>query len=130
MEKHRFLEYYSPRMIVCQENMDCENHLKIPFGKYVLANNKPKITSKNSPRLLYCMYLQAIDSAQGGHELLHLQTNSIIKHNHVTPAPITPMIINIVNSISDSKGMHIGIKIANRIGLVLHESAWIAGVDN
>ena len=62
-EKHRVSKYYSLRMIVCQENVDYENHLKIPFGAYVLANNEPKPTKTNAPRHLDCVYLRAIDSA-------------------------------------------------------------------
>ena len=101
LANHGVLKYYSPRMIVCQENVDYEKHLKNTFGTYVLANNKPKPTNKNGPRRLYCIYLQATDSAQGGHELLHLQNNSVITRNRVTTASIRPTIINQLNSISD-----------------------------
>ena len=100
-EKHGVLKYYSLHIIVCQENVDYEKYLKITFVTYGLANNKPKPTNMNAPRLLYCIYLQAKDSAQGGHEILHLQTNSVITRNHVTPASITPTIINQVKSIAD-----------------------------
>ena len=110
--------------------MDYEKHLKIPFGTYVLANNKPKSTNTNSPRRLDCIYLQAKDIAQGGHKILHLQNNSVIMRNHVTPAPITPTIINQVYSIGDREDMPNGIKISDRTGLVLYDSAWIAGVDD
>ena len=54
--------------------------------------------------------MQATDSAQGGHKFLHLQTNSVITLNHITPAPITPMIINQLYSINDTEGMPSGIK--------------------
>ena len=127
--KHGVSKYYSPHMTVCQENVDYEKHLKIPFLNYLLANNEPKPTNTNGPRLLDCIYMQATDIAQGGHDLLNFQTNSVITHNHVTPALITPTIINQLHSISDREGMHIGIKISNRTGLVLYDSAWIAGVD-
>ena len=100
-------------MIVCQENVDCERHIKIPFGTYVLSNNDPKPTNKNAPISLDCIYLQATDSAQGGHELLNLQTKSIITRNCVMPTPITPTIINQVQSIADREGMPSGIKISN-----------------
>ena len=116
-------------MIVCQENVDYGNHIKIPFGTYVLANNKPKSTNTNSPRRLDCIYLQAKDITQGGHKILHLQNNSVIMRNHVTPAPITPMIINQVKSISNREGMPNGIKIFNRTVILLYCSAWISGVD-
>ena len=88
-------------MIVCQENMDYKNHLKINFGTYVLANNEPNPTNTNAARRLDCIYRRVTYSAQGGHELLHLQTNSTIACNRVTLTLITPMIINQVHSISD-----------------------------
>ena len=75
------------------------------------------------------IYLQATDSAQGGYELLHLETNSVITCNRVKPDPIKPTIINQVHSIADREGMTSGIKIANRTGLILYDSAWIVGVD-
>ena len=59
-------------MIVYQENLDYEKHLKIPFGTYVLANNEPNPTNMNAPMCLYFIYLWAEDSTQGGHEHLHL----------------------------------------------------------
>ena len=73
--------------------------------------------------------MQATDSAQGGHKLLHLQTKSIITRNRVIPAPITPIIINQVHSIIDREVMPIGVRISNRTVIILYEDAWIAGVD-
>ena len=123
LAKHRVLKYYSLRVIVFQENVDYEKHLKITFGTYVLANNEPKTTNMNAPRCLDCIYLQATDSAQGVHNLLHLQTNSVIMRNRVTPSLITPTIINQVHYISDRGVMPSRIKISNRTGLVLYDSA-------
>ena len=97
--------------------MDYERHLKISFGTYVLSNNDKKITNTNAPRRLDCIYLRATYSSQGGHELLHLQTNSVITRNRVIPAPITPTNINQVHFISDREGMPTGIKISNGTGL-------------
>ena len=94
----------------------------------MLANNKPRLINKNKPRRLDCIYLQDIDSFQGGHNILHLQTNSVITCNCVTPAPITPTIINQLRSIADSNGMPSGIKIDNITGLILYDSALIARV--
>ena len=74
-------------------------------------------------------YMQATDNAQGYHELLHLQTNSVITHNCVTPALIKPTIINKVNYIADREGIPSGIKISNIKGLVSYDSAYITGVD-
>ena len=96
---HRVLKYYSLCMIVCQKNVDYDNHLKIPFGTYVLSNNEPNPMNTNVPRQLEFIYMRATDSTQGDHKLLHLYTNSVITRNCVTSAPITPIIINQVQPI-------------------------------
>ena len=129
LAKHGVSKYYSPRMIVCQENMDYKNHLKINFGTYVLANNEPNPTNTNATRRLDCIYRRVTYSAQGGHGLLHLQTNSVITRNCVTPALITHTIINQLHYIADMEGTHSGIKFSNRTGIILYDSAWIAEMD-
>ena len=126
--KHGVLKYYSLHMIIYQKNVDYEKHLKITFVTYVLDNNKPKPTNMNAPILLDCIDLRAKDSAQGGHELLHLQNNSVITRNHVTPASITPTIINQVHSVANRCDVPSGIIISNITGLILYDSACIVGV--
>ena len=127
--KHRVPKYYSPHIIICQENVDNVKHLKILLGTYVLDDNKTNPTYKNVPRRLDCIYLQATDRYQVGQELLHFQTNPVIPRNHVSPAPIIPTIINQLHTISDMYSIPSGIKIANRTGRILYDSAYIAGVD-
>ena len=65
--KHGVLKYYIPRMIVCQENVDYEKHLKIPFGTYMLANKDPKPTNTNASSILDYIHLQDTYSLQVGH---------------------------------------------------------------
>jgi hypothetical protein len=87
-------KYYSPRMILHQENIDYERHCEYRIGEYVLAHDEPKRTNTNAPRAaLDCIYLRALDSIQEGHELLHLQTNSVIKRRKLTKMVLTPSII-------------------------------------
>jgi hypothetical protein len=40
-----------------------------------------------------------MDNAQGGHELLHLQTNKVVKRRNLTKIPITPSIIKQVHAL-------------------------------
>ena len=87
------------------------------------------ISNTNAPRSLDCIYLRYNDNAQGGHELLHLPTNSMLTRRTVTPVPITPAIIKQVHTIADQEGMPEGLKIANRTGQIFYDTAWIAGVD-
>ena len=121
--------YYSPRMILHQRNLDYARHCQYAFGTYVQANDEPLISNTNAPRSLDCIYLRYNDNAQGGHELLHLQTNSLITRRTVTPVPITPAIINQVHALAQQENMPEGLKISNRTGQLFYDSAWIAGVD-
>jgi hypothetical protein len=49
--------YYSPRMIIHQENLDYAKHCAIPFGTYVQAHTEPMRTNTQHPRTLDCIYL-------------------------------------------------------------------------
>ena len=121
--------YYSPRMILHQKNLDFDKHCQYPFGTYVQAHDEPDPSNTNAPRTLDCIYLRYNDNAQGGHDLLHLQTNRTITRRRVTPIPITPAILKMVHRIAANDGMPKGLKISNRTGQVLYDSTWIAGVD-
>lgn len=127
--RHGVSKYYSPRMIVHQENLHYDKHCRYAFGTYVEAHDEPSPSNDNQPRTLYCIYLRYVASHQGGHELLHLPTNRIITRRKVTPVPITPAVIKQVHALADQEGMPSGLKINNRTGLLLYDSAWIAGVD-
>jgi hypothetical protein len=116
-------------MILHQENIDYERHCEYHIGEYVLAHAKPKRTNTNAPRALDCIYLCALDSIQEGHELLHLQTNGVIKRRKLTKMVLTPSIIRMVHQPAEIDEMPKGLKIANRGDLILFDSAWIAGVD-
>ena len=127
--KHGISKYYSPRMILHQRNLDYTKHCRFAFGTYVQGHDEPHPTNTTAARTLDCIYLRYNDNFQGGHELLHLPTNRMITCRHVTQLPITPAIINQVHAIADSENVPEGLKITNRTGQVLYDSAWIAGVD-
>jgi hypothetical protein len=127
--KNGISQYYSPRMILHQRNLDYDKHCQYAFGTYVQAHDEPDPSNTNAPRTLDCIYLRYNDNEQGGHDLLHLQTNHMITRRRVTPIPITPAIIKMVHRIAKQDGMPKGLKITNRTGQVLYDSTWIAGVD-
>jgi hypothetical protein len=78
---------------------------------------------------LDCIYLRPTDSAQGGHELLHLQTNRAVTRQNLTAAVVTPTIVKMVHRLTKMDGMPEGLEIKNRTNEVLFDSARIAGVD-
>jgi hypothetical protein len=127
--KNGVSKYFSPRMIMHQENLDYERHCKYQIGEYVQAHDEPDHSNTNAPRSLDCIYLRPMDNAQGGHELLHLQTNRVVKRRTLTKVPITPGIIKQVHALAKIDEMPEGLKIKNRANHIIFDSAWIAGVE-
>jgi hypothetical protein len=121
--KNGVSKYYSPRMILHQENIDYERHCEYRIGEYVLAHDEPARTNTNAPRALDCIYLCATESIQEGHELLHLQMNSVITRHKLTKMVLTPSIIRMVHRLAEIDEMPKGLKIANRADLILFDSA-------
>jgi hypothetical protein len=121
--------YYSPRMIMHQQNLDYVKHCSIPFGSYVQAHHEPDPKNTQHPRTLDCIYLRYTDNDQGGHHLLDIRTGRTIKRRTITTVPITQNIIDLVHKMAENENMSDGLKIHTRSGLVLYDSSWIAGVD-
>lgn len=127
--RHGVSKYYSPRMIIHRKQLDYNKHCKYAIGEYVQAHDEPSPSNTNAPRTLDCIYLRYNDNHQGGHQLLHLQTNKIITRRKVTEAVITPQVVKQVHAIAESEGMPKGLKITNKQKVTLFDSALIAGVD-
>mmetsp|Transcript_11837 Transcript_11837/g.17122 ORF Transcript_11837/g.17122 Transcript_11837/m.17122 type:complete len:288 (-) Transcript_11837:1837-2700(-) len=122
-------EYYSPRMILHQENLDFNRHCAIPFGQYVQAYDDPDPKNNQAPHTLHFIYLCADNRVQGGHELLDPRTGRMISRGRVTPVPITQSVPDLVHKMARHDGMPNGLKITTRTGDILYDSALIAGVD-
>ena len=122
-------KFYSPRMLLHQENIDYNKHCAYSFGMYVQADQENDPTNTQQARAIDCIYLRFLSNKQGGHELLNLNTGRRITCQKVTPVPITNHVINLVHKMADNDGMPDGLKIQNQQGVVLYDSSWIAGVD-
>eukprot|EP00957_Ditylum_brightwellii_P170193 12955823-Ditylum_brightwellii.AAC.1 len=126
--KHGVSKHYSPRMIKHREVLDYKCHCSFVFGEYVLGHNENNPSNTNAPRALDCIYL-CPSLGQTGHDLYHLQTNSVVNCQNCTPMPITPAIIKQVHKLAALDKMPKGLKIANKANNILFDSAQIAGVD-
>jgi hypothetical protein len=60
---------------------------------------------------------------------MHIPTGRVITRGHVTPVPITESVIDAVHALADRERAPQGLKIVNKTGVTLWDSAWIAGVD-
>jgi hypothetical protein len=117
-------------MIIHQENLDFHKHCMIPFGTYIQAHNQPANLNSQHPRTLDCIYLRYLNNKQGGHELLDLQTGSIITQRQVTPLSMTQNVIEMVQTRADKDKMPSGLKITTKHGMVLHDDTFIAEVES
>jgi hypothetical protein len=72
----------------------------VPQLAYVLAHDEPNPTNSTKPRALDGIYMRPLSNAQGGHEVLHLETNEIIHRRSVNEVPITPEIIKAVEALA------------------------------
>ena len=122
--KRGISKYYSPRMIIHQENLDYKKHCNHSFGEYVLAHNENDRQQK-----LDCIYLRPTASNQGRHELLQLPTNREIIRAKCISIPITPSIIKQVHALARLGNMPYGLKIKNKTNKIMFDSTWIAEVD-
>jgi hypothetical protein len=55
--KNGISQYYSPRMILHQQNLDYDKHCRYAFGTYVQAHDEPNPSNTNAPHTLDCIYL-------------------------------------------------------------------------
>jgi hypothetical protein len=70
--------YYSPRMILNQTNLDYAKHCVVPFVAYAQANHESTKTSLNVTRTLDAIYLRLAQVQQGAHELMDLHSGQLI----------------------------------------------------
>jgi len=129
LNKHSVSKYFSPWMILHQENIDYNHHCKHSLWDYVQAHDDIDHKNTTAACSLDCLYLHPTSSKQEGHELLHLQTNHVITRHNVTSIPVTPSIISQVHELACLDGMPPGLKITSHTNQILFNSAWTAGVD-
>ena len=118
----------SPHVLLNQRDVDYKKHCTIALGQCVQAHNDPKPKNTNAPRTLDAIYLRPSKNKQGGHELMDLSTGRLITRCKVKKCPITPMVIKAVETMAAKQGMT-SLKFTNRVGVPLHPSDWIPGVD-
>ena len=106
--KGKVIKYYSPRMIMHQENHDFTKPCQISFGAYVQPHNEPNQKNSQHPRTIDYIYLRYVDSMQGGHHSLDLTTGNKIKRRNITQKPITKNVINLVHTLAEANGIKEG----------------------
>ena len=91
--KYRVSKYYSPYIILHQENLDFKQHCTYITGEYVQADSKLTPLNTNALCTLDCIYLRLTNNNQGSYKLLHLATNRVINCKYLIKISITKSII-------------------------------------
>ena len=113
--------HYITRMILHKENLDYKRHCKFAIGEYFMGHDKPSPMNTNSATTFNCLYMRPLINAQGGHKLLHLKKNTVVKQGCCTPVPVTTSVIKQVHHISAQDGMPKGLNITNHTNVVLFD---------
>ena len=92
--KHGVSKYFSPRMIVHRENLDCERHYLFVTVECVQGNHDPLHMSTTEARTSDCLYLRLAAKSQDSHELLHLATNCVVTCRTETPCLLLTQSLN------------------------------------
>ena len=121
-------EYYSPHVILGGAPLDYKKHCQIAFGASVQACNQNDPTNTNAPRMIDAIYLRPLQNAQGGHELMDLNSGRYITRHFVTEIPVTQNVINAVEKLAELQNVK-SLKFKNRHGVIFHPADWIAGVE-
>ena len=79
-------------------------------------------------RAVDAICLRPNSNRQGGHRVVNLHTGKPIAQNKVAPVPMTELASNQVENMARDQGIA-KIEFANKRGMQLPHSNWLAGVD-
>jgi hypothetical protein len=119
-------EVYSPRTILHEVNLRFDQ-CKVPQLLYVMAHDEPNPTNSTQARAINGIYMRALTTAQGGHEIFNVNTGEVIQRINIRSVPITDAIVKAVKAWARRDSME-AYKIENKHGIILYDSM-IAGVE-
>jgi hypothetical protein len=119
-------EVYSPRTILHEVNLRFDQ-CKVPQLSYVMAHDEPTPTNSTQARAIDGIYMRALTTAQGGHEIFNVKTGEVIQRRNITSVPVTDAIVKAVKAWARRDSME-AYKIENKHGIILYDSM-IAGVE-
>jgi hypothetical protein len=95
---------YSPRIIMHEINHKFEQ-CKVPQLSYVLAHDEPDPTNSTQAWAIDGIYMQALKTDKGGHEVFNLSTSELIQQRNVTCVPITNAVVKAVKALAKRDSM-------------------------
>ena len=91
---------YSSREILTAKPLDYKNICQMRFLSYGQSIHETNPADMTTPRTLGVIYLWALDTLQGGFEVMNLLTGKIIYSRNFTPIQITQEVIDGVEALS------------------------------
>ena len=85
-------------MILHKENLDFKKHCKYLIGEYIQASEDEIRKNDNRARSLDCLYLCPTVNYQGGYEVRHLTTKTVITHHHIMSVALILVIVKQVHN--------------------------------
>jgi hypothetical protein len=116
---------YSPRIIMHEINLKFEQ-CKMPQLSYVLAHDEPDPTNSTQARAIDGIYMRALTTAQGGHEVFNLSTGEVIPRRNITCVLITDAVVKAFEALAKRDSME-AFKVEDKRGIILYDST-LAGV--
>jgi hypothetical protein len=113
---------YSPRSIILGRPIDYTSQCTVSFGSYVQAYSAT--TNTPQERTIDAIFLRALDTFQGGYEVMNLKTGHAITRHRVTELPIPKHVIARVEALAKNDGF------LPHVEPIFRTYALIAGVDD
>ena len=93
--------HYGTSTIVTGKQVDFNKEFIFSFGDYVQGYTDHQPKNNNLPRTKDCIYLQAAQGLQRGHEVMDLLTGELIRVPKVDKCVMTHMVIARVEELVD-----------------------------
>ena len=84
--------------------MDFRKEFEFSFGDYVQAQIDLDPKNNNLPRSIDAIYLRPLDSRQGGHQVMDLQTGRMSRRARCKKCKMTKLVIETVNKMAYDQG--------------------------
>jgi hypothetical protein len=82
-----------------------------------MAHDEPNPTNSTQARAIDGIYMRALTTAQGGHEIFNVNTGEVIQRRNVTCVPITDAIVKAIEVWARCDSME-AYKIENKHGII------------
>lgn len=103
-KKEGISKYFSPHVLLKKRQIDFRKEFEFSFGDYVQAQTNLDPKNNNLPRSIDTIYLQPLDSWQGSHQVMDLQSGRMSRRAKCRKCKMTKLVIDTVNNMAYNQG--------------------------